>query len=251
MMTLGSVTGLFRYPVKSMQGIGVTSLDVLAEGVVDDRGWALIDVTTGRLMSAKRYSALLQASADDAGVTLPDGTRVDWGDPYGDRTLSRWLGREVRLEAPRPEVRVAYEMTFEPPNDGAEYIDIDAPAGSFRDLAPIHLVTQQTLDGCVQRRPDLDWDVRRFRPNLLIDAPDIEPFGEDDWTGSRIRVGEVTLSIIQPSVRCAMPLRAQPGLERQAGLYQALEDLHANHLGVYVDVVEPGRIALGDGLTTD
>ena len=48
-----------------------------------------------------------------------------------------------------------------------------------------------------------------------------------------------------------MPLRAQPGLERQAGLYQALEDLHANHLGVYVDVVEPGRIVLGDGLTTD
>jgi MOSC domain-containing protein YiiM len=43
-----------------------------------------------------------------------------------------------------------------------------------------------------------------------------------------------------------MPLRAQPGLARQARLYAALEELHANHLGTYVDVVEPGEIRVGD-----
>jgi uncharacterized protein YcbX len=50
----------------------------------------------------------------------------------------------------------------------------------------------------------------------------------------------------QPTVRCAMPLRAQPGLARQPRLYRALEGLHANHLGTYVDVVEPGEIRVGD-----
>ena len=249
MTTLGTVTSLFRYPVKSMQGIGSSSLDVATDGVVGDRAWALIDVATGRLMSAKRYSALLQASADDDGITLPDGSRIAWGDPYGDRTLSRWRGRDVRLEAPRPGAQVTFEMTFEPPNDEAEYVDIDAPAGSFRDLAPIHLVSRQTLEGCAARRPELDWDVRRFRPNVVVDAPGLEPFGEDAWTGSQLRCGGVTLSVVQPSVRCAMPLRAQPGLDRQATLYQALEDLHANHLGVYVDVAEPGRLAVGDEVT--
>ena len=46
-----------------------------------------------------------------------------------------------------------------------------------------------------------------------------------------------------------MPLRAQPGLERQAPLYAALEELHANHLGLYLAAATPGRIEVGDEVT--
>ena len=60
-----------------------------------------------------------------------------------------------------------------------EYVDIPAPAGSFLDFAPVHLVTTATLEGCQAQRPDLDWDVRRFRPNLVIDV-DGPPFVEND-----------------------------------------------------------------------
>ncbi len=32
-------------------------------------------------------------------------------------------------------------------------------------------------------------------------------------------------------------------------MYAALEALHANHLGIYLDVVAPGRVAVGDEVT--
>ena len=52
-----------------------------------------------------------------------------------------------------------------------------------------------------------------------------------------------------PTVRCAMPLRAQPGLERQAELFRAMSDLNIrfpNHLGASASVQTPGRVAAGD-----
>ena len=102
-----------------------------------------------------------------------------------------------------------------------------------------------------EARPDLNWDVRRFRPNLVVDVADgIEPFGEQRWLNRRLRVGTAVLSVGSPTVRCAMPLRAQPdGLARQPGLFAAMNELnpdHPNHLGLYLQVVNPGTIAVGD-----
>lgn len=246
----GTVAAIHRYPVKSLQGEPLAEVAVVASGLEGDRRYGLIDRASGRLLSAKRTSALLHARAS----THPDGTvRVDLpergsfavDDPALDPVLDDWVGRPVALGEVRPDVAVAYEMTLDPPNDDAEVFAIPAPSGTFVDLAPIHLLTTATLAGCAARRPDLDWDVRRFRPNLVVDLDD-EPFTEDTWTGRRLRIGTAEMTVAQPTVRCAMPLRAQPGLERQRGLYAAMEELHANHLGVYVDVVEPGTIAVGD-----
>jgi uncharacterized protein YcbX len=247
MTDLGAaVVGLARYSVKSMQGTDCQSVDIGLEGVVGDRDWALVDTRTGRLMSAKRYSALLHWSADDDGITVADGPTVRFDDPDINAILSEHLGRPVELHRSGLDTSLSYEMTFEPPNDDAEYIAIDAPPGRFVDLAPLHVVSKQTLEGCAAACPDLNWDVRRFRPNLVVDAPGLEPFGEDAWCGHRLRVGGAVLEPRQPTVRCAMPLRAQPTLDRQPDLYNALEDLHANHLGIYVWVEQPGAVALGD-----
>jgi hypothetical protein len=234
-----------------MQGAAVESVDVGPTGVAGDRRRALLDASSGALLSAKRYGGLFQAVADDDAVTLPDGERIEFGDPDADRRLSDWLGVAVTVAETAPDVAVSYEMTFDPPNDDAEYYAIDAPPGSFLDLAAVHLVCRQTLDGCRQLRSDLDWDVRRFRPNILLDVPGLEPFAEDDWAGSRIRVGGAVLEVMMPTVRCAMPLRAQPGLDSQPTLYAALEEIHANHLGLYLSVVEPGEVRVGDPVVVD
>jgi uncharacterized protein YcbX len=229
-----------------MQGSPVDSVRVRPSGVEGDREWAVIDSDSGRLLSAKRYSALLQASAGGTGFTLPDGTAVAYDDPSVNGVLSAWIGQRVHLAHVEGSTRVDYEMTFEPPNDDAEYVTIPAPPGTFLDLAGIHLVSAQTLDACAKARPDLDWDVRRFRPNVVVDVEGLEPFGEDGWCGSSVQVGGAVLSARQPTVRCAMPLRAQPGLARQRDLYAAMEELHRNHLGIYMDVVAPGTIRVGD-----
>ncbi len=244
-MPAGRVVALRRYPVKSMQGLEVDALTLRPDGVEGDRRRACIDEATGRVMSAKRFGRLLEAAADDDGVTLPDGTRLAYGDPEMDAALSRWLGRDVRLEEAAPTTQRSYEMTFDPPNDDAEYHEIPIPVGTYLDLAAVHLVSQATLGGAAAAHGALDWDVRRFRPNVVVDGVG-EPFGEDAWCGSALSVGSARLAARQPTVRCAMPLRAQPGLERQPRLFDALSELHDNHLGTYLDVVAPGKISVGD-----
>lgn len=244
-MVVGRVVALRRYPVKSMQGLEADRITVGPTAIEGDRRRACIDEGTGRIMSAKRFGRLLEAAADDAGITLPDGCRLAYGDQRLDEALSAWLGRPVRLEERAPGVQRSYEMTFDPPNDDAEYFEIPSPPGSYLDLAVVHLLSTATLAGGEAAHGELDWDVRRFRPNVVVEGPDA-PFAEDAWCGSTLTVGTAQLAAVQPTVRCAMPLRAQPGLERQPALFGALDELHGNHLGTYLDVAEPGEIRVGD-----
>lgn len=249
----GTIVGCWDYPVKSMQGVRRPQLDIGQQGVVGDRRFALIDEASGHVMSAKRYSVLMMAIASDDGITLPTGgSTIAYDDPSASERLSEWLGRPVRLAVPDAAQAVTYEMTFDPPNDDAEYFSIPTPTGSFVDLAHVHVVTTATLEGCSAARPDLDWDVRRFRPNLLLDV-DGPAFVEDGWREGTVAVGdEVELEVLMPTVRCAMPLRAQPGLDAQPALFDAMKQLNTampNHLGVYCTVRRPGRVAEGDAVT--
>jgi uncharacterized protein YcbX len=245
---LGTVAECRRYPVKSMQGLIVDRLEIDPTDVLGDRVWGIIS-EDGSLLSAKQRADLLMASADDEGIDLPDGTRFAFGDDAMDVALSTWLGAPVRLARPSPDQPVHYRMTFDPPNDDAELVDIPVPAGTFLDAAPVHLVTTATLAGAAAEYPELDWDVRRFRPNLVVDV-DGASFVEETWVGRPLAVGpEVVLQVDHPTVRCAMPLRAQPGLERENGLYAAMTALNEtwpNHFGVYGSVMSTGVITAGD-----
>ncbi|MGH9136313.1 MAG: MOSC domain-containing protein [Acidimicrobiales bacterium] len=217
-----------------------------------DRRHALLDTTTGRILSAKSVKDLLFARVERDAVVLPDGTALPLDDPGASDALSAWLGRDVRLATPVEGEERSFQMTFDPPNDDAEYLDIPAPAGSFLDFVPVHVVTTATLAGCRARRPDLDWDIRRFRPNLVIDIHG-SLFVENGWSGQCLRIGdEAELEVMGPTVRCAMPLRAQPGLDRQAELFRAMSDLNTrfpNHLGASARVRTPGRVVTGDAVT--
>jgi len=247
--SLGSIAGCWRYPVKSFQGLAVGHLEIDPKGIDLDRAFGIIDVATGRLLTAKRTAALLQAKADDVSLTLPDGSTIAFADAGIHAALSAWLGREVRLVASADAGAVAYEMTFDPPNDHAEAFEIPVPIGTLLDIAPVHLLTTATLLACADARPELDWDVRRFRPNLLADMA-IEPWEEQSWIGRDLAIGSAVLRVTSPMVRCAMPLRAQPGgLGASPGIFRALSELNPefpNHLGVCLDVVEPGRVEAGD-----
>ncbi|HWJ62435.1 MAG TPA: MOSC domain-containing protein [Acidimicrobiales bacterium] len=249
---LGTLAACWRYPVKSLQGGQAEHLVIGPSGVDGDRTHAVIDPESGHLLSAKRVSALLHGSATDERISFPDGQILRFDDPAIDEVLSGWLGRTVHLAEEEEAGERSYEMTFDPPDDDAEYYEIPAPPGTFLDLAPVHLVTTATLAGCAAARPDLDWDVRRFRPNLVLDV-DIEPFGEQAWVGHQVAVGDVVLTIDSPTVRCAMPLRSQPdGIEREPGLFKAMSELNAafpNHLGLYCSVAEPGTVHVGDAVS--
>ena len=141
----GTVTDLYRYPVKSMQGQRTQDLEVGTVRIAGDRSWGLVDVETGRLASAKRFRRLFEATGGDGTATLPDGTTVDLTGTDAEDALSAWLGRSVRVVRADDAGDLSYQMTFDPPNDDAEMFDIPVPAGTLLDLAAVHLVSSATL----------------------------------------------------------------------------------------------------------
>lgn len=251
---VGSVGALWRFPVKSMQGERLDRVEVVTGGMVGDRVAALVS-DVGHLLSAKTVPELLWASArtepDGAViVTLPDGTQVPIDDPTAAEAFSAWLGRPVSVArtGALPATTLTYEMTFDPPDDTAELFALDVPDGRLHDLADLHLLTSASLAAMAARAPGSDWDVRRFRPGVLLDV-DGDTFAEDGWVGATLTVGDggARVSVVQQAVRCAMPLRAQPGgLERDVALFRALSDAHNFHLGSYCSVLEPGQLHVGD-----
>lgn len=247
----GTVAECWRYPVKSFQGLPAERIEIGPAGPVGDRAWGIVDAEGRHVLSAKSAKVLLEGRCTDESLTLPDGRTfaLATGDVELDAALSDWLGRPVRLARPTEVGPVSYEMTFDPPDDSAEYFEIPTPSGTFVDLAHLHIVTTATLSGAAAARPDLDWDVRRFRPNLVLDV-DGPLFVEQTWAGREVRAGGIRVRIDQATVRCAMPLRAQPdGLEHQPGLFRAMSDLNTdmpNHLGVYATVLQPGTVSVGD-----
>ena len=236
------VTQLWRYPVKSMQGTTVESVTVGPNGVDGDRGWGVVDPAAGKVLSAKRWPALLLASAAAAEdgmvtITLPDGSAHVAGDPGTDAALSAWLDHEVRVQPPPPGDGLPFENQVDATDDGSGTYDWPGPSGGpFVDLAPIHLLTTASLGA---------WDVRRFRPNVLVDAEG-GSFVEDGWVGSTVQVGEVVVAPFMRTGRCTMVTKPQPGLERDLGVAKALNQRHGMDLGVYCGVERPGVIRVGD-----
>lgn len=220
-----TVAALWRYPVKSLQGVTLDALELTADGPVGDRAYAV--VRDGRPLSAKRGAELLLARAALDGVevtiSLPDGTAITGPGVEADAALSRWLGAEVTLVG----------------HDHHPWVDD----------APVHLLTTASLAAMRARRPG-DWDARRFRPNIVVEA-DGRGFPEEAWVGRRLRVGDTLLDVRTRTVRCAMTGHAQPGLPADGDVLRTLGWTNDTSLGVYAEVVEGGTVRVGDPVEVD
>ena len=150
----------------------------------------------------------------------------------------------MRLSRPL-EGGLPFELTMDPTDDESEVWDFATPPNSFVDLAAAHLLTDASLEAARRSYPDGDWDVRRFRPSLLIHAT-AAGFEEDAVGGlpGRLRRGRVRAVHAHAPLR--MPTRAQPGLARDTTISRSLTDHHANSLGVYAQVVRGGCVRIGD-----
>ena len=257
MGALATVRQLWRFPVKSMQGERVGTAVLGPAGLNGDRRYALRRGDTGEVLSAKRYGEVLQITArtaDDGGVRicLPDGTDLAATEPSVHQALSDFLGIDVRLEAAATDGPAAYQMAVDPLDEASAVIELPGPPGTFLDAAAAHLLTTASLEAARRLHPDGDWDVRRFRPTALLepDAPSAEGgFVEDGWIGRELGLGGSRLTVFAPTVRCAMPTRAQPGLASDPDIARTTRDHHGSNLGVYAAVSSPGPVAEGDTLT--
>ena len=232
-MTVGTVAKLWRYPVKSMLGEELSSADVTDHGIVGDRAWAVVDRSDGKVASAKnpaKWRRLLELQPrfvdgpeGPVEITFPDGSTARTGDGADD-ALSKFIARDVTLAATPPEVGRFEEVwptdvgeiapdefvantKVDTNPEGEAVSDIvlamAAPPGTFFDLSPLHMMTTATLDALRVAAPNADFDVRRYRPNVLIDA-DAGGFVENDWPGKELTVGECRIRVDLATMRCVM-----------------------------------------------
>jgi uncharacterized protein YcbX len=243
------VVGLWRYPVKSLQGEPLEAASVEADGVVGDRRWGLRDQRTGRILTARRRPELLGASAsyngDEPVITLPDGGTVVGPGRRTDGQLSEWLASPVSLVRSLGAVAGKAEYFEDATDDTSPAVEWTMPDGRYVDAAPILVLTTVSLRTAAGHYPRGTWDPRRFRANILIGL-DGDGWIEDSWVGHPIQLGAVTLLPTQPCVRCTMVTRSQPGLDADVEIFRTLARHHRGLFGVWSDVLVPGRLSVGD-----
>jgi uncharacterized protein YcbX len=278
-VTVGSVAEIWRYPVKSMGGDRLPEATIDAAGIPGDRRLALRDLGSGKILSAKQprvANALLDVDTDvdpaTGAVTITVGGRtIDTTDrEAAEAALSEHLDRPVRLESSVADDDVYESYWPEVPDVLLSDVSIDLPVAmstakeSFVDLAALQMVTTASLAALAALAPDSEIVTRRFRPSLVIDTDTdgtgVTGFVENEWRGRSARLGDAAITFTDPSPRCVMTTVAQGDLPRDLEVLRTL----ARHnrietaglgnfacLGIYAEVVRPGRVAVGDPLVLD
>lgn len=227
------VTQLWRYPVKSMAGEALSSATVSELGIDGDRQWGLVDRETALVLTARRVPELLFATpvldGDGIRIRLPDGTVT--GD---DEELSGWLGRRVELRRPAADERGQYEIAVNDDRPDGEWMQWQGPKGVWHDSkrTRLSIIAEPALG---------DWDVRRFRPNVVVSGGD-----ERDLVDSDVRIGDVVLRVTKEIDRCVIVTRPQPGLDRDKSVLQQVHRDRAGNLGVGALVRGGGTISIGE-----
>jgi uncharacterized protein YcbX len=266
----GSIVALRRYPVKSMLGEELDAVAVSERGLRGDRAYALVDAETGKVVSAKNprkwpnlfeFRAELVARPSDPGpipparITLPGGATVRTDEPGIDERLSAMVGRPVRLassagDAPRIE---GYWPDYDWLESPDAVFEVKLPPGTFFDAAVVHLVTTATLDRLRSVSPLSRFDVRRFRPNVVVAlSAAAEGFPENDWVGHTLAMGdEVRLRITDPCPRCVMTTLSQGDLPKDPNVLRTVVQQNQGNVGVLASVLRGGRVRRGDAVAVE
>lgn len=243
----GYVVGLFPYPVKSMQGNAVAQIRITEQGLHGDRLWAVQDVETGLIVTAKKqkdWGALLECrawyepNADGDPVlwlSIPGVGNMPEDVPAMSEALSKYLDRDVRL----------VNHLLEGGGEQKTVQGHSVPGFSFADAKPVHLITTKTLESLQAEYPGSDFDPRRFRPNILIDTAQARlPYPENLWVGRRMVIGEAVLEVVAKTQRCVMTSLPQGELPNDLDILRASTRQNNRHAGVYLKVHRAGIVAV-------
>ena len=225
---VGSVSGLWRYPVKSMAAAPLARAQLSWAGVSGDRRWAFVragaeqngfpwhTIRDHPLMC--RYTPHLmdpdRPDKSDINVQTPNGDTFSVHDPASAAELG-------------PGVRV-----------------MRMDRGIF-DALPLSLITTRTVSAlCALTH--VPCSQRRFRPNVVIASTEDRPFVEDEWVGSTLHIGEAVVRVDARDGRCVVVDVDPDSGCVDASLLKVIGRLRQARAGVYGTIVQPGLVRIGD-----
>jgi len=166
------------------------------------------------------------------------------------------LNRQVSLCSLSDQPKAKAEEYW-PDIEGLEYRDtvteFELPPDTFFDCASVHLLTTATLDRLRTLYPQGRFEVRRFRPNIVVaTANGDNDFVENAWVGRVVAIGDaVRLSISGPCPRCVMTTLAQGDLPKDGGILRTAAQSNRANVGVYASVLQAGKICRRDLVRLD
>lgn len=224
------ITQLWRYPVKSLAGESLTSVQVEAGGLAHDRSYALVDRSeklNGKLLTARRAAAMLSFSA-----AVTPGGQVEIRTPRGDHRPVDDAEVAAELQATLGNPLTISPSAQEPFHDAYDVLVINA--ASVRALA-------REWDGAV--------NPLRFRPNIIIDGDDLEAYSETGWVGNTFSAGSVTLEGAAMDLRCVLTTIDPQTLVKSPDFLALIVREHDARFGLYCRVRTPGTLSVGDSWT--
>lgn len=282
MTRLGRIKAIWRYPVKGMAGESLGEAYLGARGVQGDRLWAVQDLKRKEIQSCKFRPLLLQCRArcigDGSGLGLgavevqfPGGEVLAGNDPGIHQRISALLGHDSALQSLRPiedeafyrrykadahtwlkELKATFEREAgEPlpdldnlPQSMQDYVTLP---GTFFLVSPFHILTTASLAHMQALQPQSDWDIERFRPNLVIETlPGMEGLVEQAWLGRRLKLGSAQVDCGDTAPRCGAVTRQQSMIGEDKGILRRIVKDADQNLGIYADIVTAGEISVGD-----
>ena len=266
------LTGIFLYPVKSLQGISLDHWPLAKRGLKHDRRWMLID-RTGKFISQRTLPEMvfLKPSLErdqllikdirkpDSSVAVPIAGSSKNGDVevriWSSRCLATGFSNEVDRwlsTALDTECRLVYM-----PESTRRKIDAKHAEGdeivSFADAYPYLIIGEQSLRD-LNARLDFPVEMTRFRPNLTFSGG--APYVEDSW--KNFTIGTHQFRGVKPCARCVLttidPVNARRGKEPLATLATYRQTGHDVLFGLnacYVGKRQNNEIRLGDPISNN
>ena len=248
---MATVSRLSIAPVKGLALRHPEEVTVTPTGVPENRRFFLVD-ERGKLLNGTRDGPLfgVRAECDPEGtrlkLTFPDGRVLDENVRLGPAAVTPFWDRPVRgasVEGPWSDALSDLLGRH------VRLMRADDPGGGFDD-SPVSLLSDASLEELARRAGEPEVDGRRFR--MLVHVGGTRPHEEDEWIGRRLRIGEVLVEVTKQDARCRMTTRnPDTGVRdfdtlREIKSYRGLRDGKGIDFGVYADVVEPGRVRVGD-----
>jgi uncharacterized protein len=254
-----TVSRLSVTPVRGLALHHPDSIELGPHGVVDDRRFSLL-TDDGRVFDGTKFGPLVRVRAD-LSRTDDGAERLTLHLPSGDSVTDEvTLGPPMQLDI--------YDRVFTArPVIGPWADALSAHAGRRLDLVraerlpgeqdrnPVSIVSEASVAELARQGNDgRPLDARRFR--MLIEVAGAErPHQEDEWLGREVRIGQAVVRVTKPDPRCVITTQDPETGERDfptlhvIGAYRGLRDGRKLDFGVYADVVDPGRVAVGDAIT--
>lgn len=257
------VSQLNVYPIKSLGGVSLPSVNITDRGFEYDRRWMLVDANNNFLTQREfEAMALLQVSIEKAGlkvfhklnkndfISIPFEPKTNqrvatniWGVPCQPLLVSgeadKWFSEKLQTDC-----RLVY-MDDDTHVMVNEKYNINNSLTSLSDGFPILMVSEASLDDLNSKAGEV-LPMNRFRPNLVISG--VSAFEEDSM--KEFAINGITFYGVKPSARCVMTAinqsTAEKGKEplKTLAAYRSLNN--KIYFGENVIAGSTGSIHIGD-----